>query len=155
MTKKTSINGHWGYGGVLDPDTFFGFVYLITNDKTGRMYVGKKQYHSWPRGKKGKEKAWRGYTGSSKELNADIKKLGKKNFTFSVIKEYKTKGWLSYGECNWQHKLDVLTQQLEDVGKDGKPIRAYYNKAILAIRWVPQPHFHPEECQINNMKDKI
>jgi len=27
-----------------DPDKFFGFIYLITNTDTGKMYIGKKQY---------------------------------------------------------------------------------------------------------------
>ena len=141
MPRKIKANGHWLYKKTLNAEDYFGFVYVITNLKTGRMYLGKKQYYSYHKTKRVKEKDWRNYTGSSKELNADIKKHGKNTFEFRVIKEYKTKGWLSYGECNLQHKLDVLTQQLED----GE--RAYYNKSILAIRHIPNPKYHPEECK--------
>ena len=144
---KTSTNGHWKYKTVLDPGIYFGFVYLITCTKTGRKYVGKKQYWSYHKNKKVKEKAWKNYTGSSKELNADIKKHGKTQFEFRVLKEYKTRGWLSYAECNLQHKMDVLTAQLE-----GTDDRAYYNKSILAIRHVPNCKYHPEEC--NSVKGK-
>ena len=48
----------------------FGFVYLITNTKTTKAYVGCKQYFSM--GKKKKKHKWEIYTGSSKYLNADI-----------------------------------------------------------------------------------
>lgn len=85
---------------------------------------------------------WRSYTGSSKELNTDIKKHGKKKFKFEVLKEYSTRGWLTYGEANWQHKLDTLTARLP-----GTDVRAYYNKSILGVRFVPGKKYHPEECK--------
>ena len=122
--------GHWE-GPKLNSKTHFGFVYLITNNVTGRMYVGKKQYYSYVKKKKNKELDWKNYTGSSKDLNKDIKLLGIENFTFKVIKQYKSRGWLSYGEANYQHKKDVLTKWLDD------DTRLYYNKQIGPTRFVP------------------
>lgn len=124
--------GHWEYDGTLDPEANFGFVYLIHNLKTGRKYIGKKQYYSYKKNKKFKEMDWRGYTGSSKELNLDIETFGKGSFQFLILKECKTRGGLTYIEANMQHKLDALTERLED------GTRVYYNKQIGAIRYVPK-----------------
>jgi hypothetical protein len=134
-------NGHWTYHTQLTPSLHFGFVYQITCTMTGRSYIGKKQYHSYRKGRVVQEMDWRNYTGSSKGLNTDIKKLGKSKFTFTVLKEYKTRGWLSYGECNTQHKLDTLTKRLPDGS------RAFYNRQILAIKFVPSIKQHPELCK--------
>ena len=79
----------------------FGFVYLITNLHSGKGYIGCKQYFVTRKGKK-VESNWKVYTGSSKYLNEDIKKLGKKNFRFQIIGEYKNKRSLRYYECYYQ-----------------------------------------------------
>ena len=138
--RQIKSNGHWLYKKKLNPEDFFGFVYEIICYETGKKYIGKKQYYSYRKTKKIKEKNWREYTGSSKDLNADIRKYGKESCTFQVLKEYKTKGWLSYAECNWQHKLDVLTAVMTGTNE-----RAYYNKSILAVRFIPNTDIHPEE----------
>ena len=70
---------HWKFHSKPDTINNFGFVYLITNKKTKKAYIGCKQYFVNRNGKK-VESNWRSYTGSSKYLNEDIKKLGKKNF---------------------------------------------------------------------------
>ena len=66
----------------------FGFVYIITNTKTSKAYVGCKQYYL---GKSKTQSKWQTYIGSSKYLKEDIKKIGKEHFTFEVIAEYKNK----------------------------------------------------------------
>ncbi len=101
----------------------FGFVYLITNTKTTKAYVGCKQYFSM--GKKKKKHKWEIYTGSSKYLNEDIKKIGKEHFTFEVIAEYKNKRSLRYYEAYYQMKWDVLTSTIE-----GSDEPAYYNSYV-------------------------
>jgi len=128
MPKK--IKHHW-VGRRPDPSKYFGFVYLITNTVSGRMYVGKKQYHRWSKRKKVGENDWHYYTGSSKDLNRDIKRLGQHNFEFKILKNYNTRGGLTYGEANKQHKLDVLTKPHPDG-------RLYYNKQIGAVRFIPK-----------------
>lgn len=134
MTKrKKKTHGHWNTILTLKPDTAFGFIYLVTNTVSGRKYVGKKQYYFYRKGKKVSKSKWETYTGSSKELNKDIKDLGKDKFIFEILAEYMTRGWLTYAEANLQHKRDVLTTYMTD---DMTPL--YYNKQIGAIRYMPK-----------------
>jgi len=101
----------------------FGFVYIITNIKNNKGYVGCKQYYSMTK-KKTKHK-WEMYTGSSKYLNKDIEKIGKEHFKFEVIAEYKNKRSLRYYELYYQVKWNVLMATLE-----GSDERAYYNAYV-------------------------
>lgn len=130
MFMKSNSKHHW-IGKNPNPDKYFGFVYEITNLTTGRKYIGKKQYHRWSKRKIAGSNKWEFYTGSSKELNADIKKYGKENFEFKIIKNYLTRGGLVYAEANIQHKKDVLT-----LHKNNE--RVYYNKQISAIKFIPK-----------------
>lgn len=118
---------HWIRYGTEEPFVpnldKFGFVYLITNTKTTKAYVGCKQYFSM--GKKKKKHKWEIYTGSSKYLNEDIKKIGKEHFTFEVIAEYKNKRSLRYYEAYYQIKWNVLTAVIE-----GTDEPAYYNSYV-------------------------
>jgi len=120
------INNHWTCYGTeksfVPNEDKFGFVYIITNTKNGKAYVGCKQYYI---GKSKKQSRWQTYTGSSKYLNEDIKKIGKKYFTFEVIAEYKNKRSLRYYEMYYQVKWNVLTATVE--GSD-KP--AFYNSYV-------------------------
>ena len=121
------VNNHWvwyksGKPFVPDEDKF-GFVYIITNTKTTKAYVGCKQYYSM--GKRKTKHKWEMYTGSSKYLNKDIKKIGKKYFTFEVIAEYKNKRSLRYYEMYYQVKWNVLMATIE-----GSNERAYYNAYV-------------------------
>ena len=54
----------------------FGFVYVITNKKNKKAYIGCKQYFL---GKSKLNSKWETYMGSSKALLQDIKKIGKKH----------------------------------------------------------------------------
>ena len=82
---------HWRYAEELDTKNNFGFVYIITRKKTKRAYIGCKQYFV-KKNKKKVESDWRVYTGSSKTLNEEIDELGKSQFHFEIIGEYKTRG---------------------------------------------------------------
>ena len=111
----------WTYQGkTIDtiPDEYEGFVYLITNLKTGQKYVGKKlaKFKTTKpplKGKKNKrrtkvESDWRDYYGSSDELNEDIAQLGKDNFKREILFYCGSKSELSYVEAREQFNHKVL-----------------------------------------------
>ena len=111
--------GHWLITEDLDlNESSFGFIYEITNLITNKKYIGKKQIQSKIRRKplKGKKRVrieykqsdWKSYTGSSNDLNDDIKKYGKENFTFNILKICDSKWELAYFECKIQLERDVL-----------------------------------------------
>lgn len=130
QSPKRGVTHHW-VGLEPDPDKYYGFLYIITNNVTGKKYIGRKFYHMYRKRKKFKESNWRTYTGSCKPLNEDIKKLGKANFTFEIFRQYITRGNVVYYECNYQHKFDVLT------AKDENGERLWYNGNIGAIKFIP------------------
>jgi Putative endonuclease segE, GIY-YIG domain len=57
----------------------FGFIYLITNLKNNRRYIGKKYFHAF-RKKKKHESDWRTYYGSSVPLMNDVVSLRRGQF---------------------------------------------------------------------------
>jgi hypothetical protein len=117
---------------VLSVDQFaqgaIGFVYKITNIKTGKFYIGKKSLESktnklltkkeqseWnkpgriPKKKLViKESDWINYYGSSKSLLEDIKQNSKSDFTREIIKICYSKKQLSYYETFYQFEYKVL-----------------------------------------------
>jgi hypothetical protein len=117
---------HWTYDKKIkpNPDKYFGFVYKITNKKTKQAYIGCKQYFVKRNGKTVGSN-WKEYMGSSKSLLEDIKKIGKKNFTFVLIDQYENKRTMKYYELHYQIKLGVLTKIL-----DGTDKYAYYNNYV-------------------------
>jgi len=146
--SKLSNHHHWG-GLEPNPDCFFGFIYLIENTINGRLYVGKKQYWAatgnfrnrsshistdkW-RPEQWKPSDWNYYTGSSRELNADIKKFGKHKFRFIILSQHSTKGDLHYEEIKEQAVRNVLAEKLTE------DVYLYYNKSIAAIKFRPPDH---------------
>jgi hypothetical protein len=136
---------HWTFRDdktrVPNPDKYFGFVYLITNKKNQRKYIGCKQYWQMRHRKKYKPSNWRVYTSSSKELNQDIEKIGKRRFKFEIIQEYETKRGLHYYEQYYQMKYHVLTSFIKSTGEP-----AYYNKNVGGVRfYVPLEKFEDPE----------
>lgn len=134
---------HW-YGEIPDPDKYFGFIYLITNNVTGMRYIGKKQYHFTRKVKQAgttrrktviKESDWRYYTGSCNPLNKDIKELGKDNFSFIILYHSESKGGLHWLEIEAQVRLNVLKEV--DINNE----RLYYNNMIAGIKFIPK-----DEC---------
>ena len=69
---------HWKYKHEPNIKDDFGFVYIITNKKTKKAYIGCKQYYFFRKGRKKTESNWKSYMGSSKPLTEDIEKIGKK-----------------------------------------------------------------------------
>ena len=106
------------------PDDCIGFVYLITNNLSGRKYIGKKlakfskttykivkQKNGTKKRKKIRSKIdsdWREYYGSSPELTADVIKLGTENFTREILYYCKSKSECSYIEAREQFTRKVL-----------------------------------------------
>jgi hypothetical protein len=112
--------GHWKTD-IEIPEDPFGFIYIITNLKLGKHYVGKKQMKSVKKmpplkGKKNKrhkdvQTDWKTYTGSSNDLNADIEKYGKENFTFTILRFCENKWSMAYHETKLQFQYDVLVSE--------------------------------------------
>ena len=126
----------WTYKGSTftsdDINDFFGFVYRITNLQTNRKYIGRKYFtqRRKPRSGKGKrritsESDWKNYYGSSAELKADVKSLGKSIFKREILSLHTTLGKVNYEETRQLFLHNVLTESLAD----GTP--SYYNSNIL------------------------
>ena len=111
----------WTYKGkkiTKIPEEYEGFVYLITNKKTGQKYIGKKlaKFKTTKPPLKGrknkrrgyKESDWQTYYGSSDRLNADVKELGEKHFTREILYLCKGRGEMSYIEAREQFDRRVL-----------------------------------------------
>ena len=106
------------------PEDCVGFVYLITNNISGRKYIGKKlakfakttyKTVTLKNGKKKKKKIkgkvesdWKEYYGSSDNLTKDIEALGKENFTREILYYCKSKAECSYIEAREQFERKVL-----------------------------------------------
>lgn len=111
------------------PENTFGFIYKITNQETGKFYIGKKQLMSKTNVKLGKkeiaalptqrgrtpskklvvkEADWQNYWGSNKPLLEELKS-NKDKFTREILIICPSKKLLTYYEAAFQIKLDVLT----------------------------------------------
>ena len=106
------------------PEDCVGFVYLITNNKTGRQYIGKKlakfskttyKVVKLKNGNKKRKKIrgkiesdWQTYYGSNIELNQDIQRSGAGNFTREILYYCRSKAECSYIEAREQFSRRVL-----------------------------------------------
>jgi Putative endonuclease segE, GIY-YIG domain len=96
----------------------FGFVYLIENNLNGRKYVGKKFFtRAGTKQIKGKKKkvrlssGWSDYWSSSKELQDDVKKIGKENFKRTILYLCKSRSECSYRETKEIFIRDALLSE--------------------------------------------
>lgn len=105
-----------------------GFVYKITNIKTGKFYIGKKSLYSNVRKKLTKkeiaeyvgpgrkptkklvttESNWESYWGSNKVLLAEIKENGSRDFRKEILRFCYNKKQLTYWEVHYQCLNEVL-----------------------------------------------
>ena len=106
------------------PEDCIGFVYIITNTISGRMYIGKKlakfskttyKTVKLKNGTKKKKKIrskidsdWLTYYGSSPELTKDVTELGTDKFTREILFYCKSKAECSYIEAREQFSRKVL-----------------------------------------------
>jgi hypothetical protein len=106
------------------PEDCVGFVYLITNQLSGRQYIGKKlakfskttyKTVKLKNGKKKRKKIrgkidsdWQTYYGSSPELTRDVVELGPENFRREILYYCRSKAECSYVEAREQFLRRVL-----------------------------------------------
>jgi hypothetical protein len=99
-------------------------VYLITNNVSGRKYIGKKlakfskttykmvkQKNGVKKKKKIRSKVdsdWRDYYGSNDQLKKDVETLGAENFTREILYLCNSKAECSYIEAREQFTNKVL-----------------------------------------------
>lgn len=100
-----------------DIGDYIGFVYEITNNETGKKYIGKKLFRfkkTIPATKTRKKKRitvesdWPVYCGSCSHLQEDVRTLGLDKFTRVIVRLCKSKTELSYYELKAQMDADVL-----------------------------------------------
>ena len=111
----------WTYNGSEyneTPEDYQGFVYIITELDSGKKYLGKKNF--WrpkvlPKNSKRSrrmrtrvESDWRGYYGSSKELQVLVEQRGGDNYKREIVRLCRNKGEMSYYEAKAQFDNDVL-----------------------------------------------
>ena len=135
-TDQGSYENAWTYQGSTfssdDINSFFGFVYRITNLQTGKQYIGRKYFVQKRKPRNGTSKRrvtsesdWKKYYGSSPELKADVKQFGRENFKREILSLHATLGKVNYEETKQLFLNNVLQETLED----GTP--KYYNSNIL------------------------
>jgi hypothetical protein len=110
------------------PEKCVGFVYKITNIKTGKFYIGKKSLYSNVRKKLTKkelaelsgpgrkptkklvtsESNWLVYWGSNKGILQEIKEEGTDHFRKEILKFCFNKKQLTYWEVHYQCINEVL-----------------------------------------------
>ena len=109
------------------PEETVGFVYIITNNLSGRKYIGKKlakfsktSYKTvqLKNGTKKKKKIrskvdsdWLTYWSSSEDLKADVAALGEDKFSKEILRYCNSKNELSYYEAKYQFEYDVLLDE--------------------------------------------
>ena len=130
----------WINIGKIDVVNHHGFVYKITNIKTGKIYVGRKILKNTTKTKIGvrekaatktrktykqvvKESNWRTYCGSNKDLINDIK-ANPQDFQKEILETAETKKYLGYLELKYQFQFDVLKCDSYNGNMNG----SYYRK---------------------------
>lgn len=136
---------HWNLEDTCD---FFGFIYLVTERKTGKQYIGKKQMYYWDGPTAGykcsdpsdeewwdpkawRDGEWRTYMTSSDEIKELIAKGNPWDFTWEVLRTCKNVLELHKAEVAYQEAYDVL----EALDEDGS--YHYYNKNIAGLSFRP------------------
>lgn len=95
-----------------DAEGYFGFVYLITHNPTGRKYIGKKFFtKAGTRQIKGKKKKirktsdWESYWGSNAELQAEVTKNGEEQYTREILHLCKSRS-----ECSYMETFEIFNR---------------------------------------------
>lgn len=107
----------WTFNGVeiTEPSNYHGFVYILTDTRNGKRYIGKKSFWSkiTPKGAKRKktvESNWRGYYSSSKLIKEIIREHGKDVFKREIIALCELERHMNYLEVKYQFQFNILEQ---------------------------------------------
>lgn len=132
-------NISWTFDGeIFTPEMvndWFGFVYIITNTKTGKKYIGRKYFYSTLKKRKAgrknrvivrKQSNWQDYWGSSQNLSKDVEEYGKQNFKREILSLHESRADVNYYEINKQMQLNVLDS--DDYYNDNIMNRYYRRK---------------------------
>ena len=131
------------------PEGYVGFVYQITNNKTGKKYIGKKLVEfkkSRPplKGRKNRrrykvESDWREYYGSSDALTEDVKQLGQENFLREILFEGKAGLLVKPKSINsWEKNLKKLIKDSSYRNKLAQKLGdlvLVYDSKVIALQW--------------------
>lgn len=112
----------WLYQGkqftLEDVHNFYGFVYSIKNNLTGRTYIGRKYFSKagfkTVKGKKRrirKTSDWENYWSSSEEVKQEVSQYGKESFTRTILHLCTTRASCSYMETYEILKLGALLSE--------------------------------------------
>jgi hypothetical protein len=130
------------------PENCIGFVYKITNIKTGKFYIGKKSLYSNVRKKLTKkdlaeysgpgrkptkklvtsESNWMDYWGSNKGILQEIKEEGTDSFRKEILKFCFNKKQLTYWEVHYQCINEVL---LTDKSYNDNVLAKFFRKDLI------------------------
>lgn len=96
-----------------DSTGYYGMVYCITHNETGKRYIGRKYFSKSKIQQKTKTKRkkklrvesdWQSYYGSSADLLEDVSRYGKDAFTREIIRLCITRS-----ETNYYEAFHILT----------------------------------------------
>lgn len=126
-----------------------GFCYLIKNNLNGKLYLGRKYFTKLPPKKKGQrrkrvESDWKEYYSSCKELQEDVEKFGKENFSRYILSLHPTQGDTNYCETVLLFQNNVL----EAVDFKGEKI--FYNANILG-----KYYYRPKNVKARVLSEQI
>lgn len=134
------------------PEIMYAFIYTISNDQTGKKYIGKKVLFSKRRlpPLKGKvrprivikESDWAKYWSSCKPLLNDISTSGHDNFTRTILEIFPNKTEANYAEMKYQ----IINNVLDSVDENGQ--RLWYNENIARI-YYPSTRHHESRNELH------
>ena len=119
-SKTTEYDNPWIFNNKpftsADIDNFVGFVYVIESLNDGKLYIGRKYFHSVRKVKgkarrQRKESDWKTYYGSSELLKERIKEHGTENFRRIILSLHTTQGDCNYEEVRQQFINNVLEDE--------------------------------------------
>ena len=128
---SATMDNHWGVKEL--PEGAVGFIYRITLGK--KFYIGKKRCVTITRKRQVKPNhAWKKYTGSSKDLNEDLKKTRRKP-KFEILQWCGMLSELNYAEVHWQ----VITGALRDPNSYNKQLGSGHTMYHANGWWMDDP----------------
>ena len=145
----------WMWNGVPFDSTniknFYGYCYLIKNNLNNKLYIGRKYFTKATPKKKGQrrkrvESDWKAYYSSCKELQEDVERFGKENFSRYILSLHPTQGDTNYCETVLLFQNNVLE------ALDSKGEKIFYNSNILG-KYYYRPKNVKERILSENIKD--